>query len=178
MFETYNMAKLWNLPCIFVCENNGYGMGTSVERAAATTEYHTRGDYIPGIKVSYYLLSQHSSSTPYPQGHSEKKLTFENKIVTWQVDGMDVLTVREATKFAADFTRSGKVTVIYKYYIFNISDWMWCPGFKFFGIVCWTCLCNTVRPTSREQLRFGWSVSGSSIQFQNCLSSDCYLKRL
>jgi pyruvate dehydrogenase E1 component subunit alpha len=53
VYESFNMAKLWNLPVVFVIENNKYAMGTSIERSAATTNFSQRGSSfdIPGEQV-------------------------------------------------------------------------------------------------------------------------------
>jgi pyruvate dehydrogenase E1 component alpha subunit len=56
------MAKLWDLPCVFICENNQYGMGTPANRASAVTDFYTRGDFVPGIQVSTVIHSSVDAS--------------------------------------------------------------------------------------------------------------------
>ncbi|WMS45107.1 pyruvate dehydrogenase (acetyl-transferring) E1 component subunit alpha [Acuticoccus sp. MNP-M23] len=53
VYESFNMAKLWSIPVVYMIENNKYGMGTSVERASANTDLSQRGASfgIPGAQV-------------------------------------------------------------------------------------------------------------------------------
>ena len=53
VYESFNMAKLWGLPIVYVVENNRYAMGTSIERSSAQTNFAKRGEAfdIPGEQV-------------------------------------------------------------------------------------------------------------------------------
>jgi pyruvate dehydrogenase E1 component alpha subunit len=53
VYESFNMAELWKLPCIYIIENNRYAMGTAINRSSATTDLSKRGlsFNIPGEQV-------------------------------------------------------------------------------------------------------------------------------
>lgn len=95
LHEAFNLAMTWKLPVLFICENNMYAMGTSVERTSNVTDIYKLG-------AAYDMPSR-------------------------PVDGMNIMTVYEEIKKAAEHIRSGKGPVFlelktYRYQGHSISD--------------------------------------------------------
>ncbi len=68
--ETLNMARIWNLPVVYICENNQYGMGTDFRRVSAVTDFsRLAGSYdMPGEQVDGMdVLAVHEAIKQFAQ---------------------------------------------------------------------------------------------------------------
>lgn len=73
--ESLNMAQLWKIPCIYVCENNMYGMGTSLERAMSFSDvaqkscaYELASEFVDGMDV---LAMRHATERAVKRAREE-----------------------------------------------------------------------------------------------------------
>ncbi len=95
LHEAFNMAMLWKLPVLYICENNQYAMGTSVSRSSNVTDIYR-------LACAYDMPSR-------------------------QVDGMNVFSVYEAVREAAEYCRNGNgpmflEVLTYRYRGHSMSD--------------------------------------------------------
>ncbi|UAT42799.1 pyruvate dehydrogenase (acetyl-transferring) E1 component subunit alpha [Anaplasmataceae bacterium AB001_6] len=75
VYESFNMAAIWNLPVIYVIENNMYGMGTKINRVSPTEDLFNRGASfeIPGIKVDQMDLFNSLDALSEAKEHAMNK---------------------------------------------------------------------------------------------------------
>jgi len=95
LYESANIAALWKLPVIYLCENNKYAMSTPIEKSSAVAD-----------------LSARAAAFGMP---------------AMNVDGMDVLAVREAVWHGAERARRGEgpsliVSDTYRFEGHNVGD--------------------------------------------------------
>ena len=88
--EALNVASLWDLPVVFVVENNMYGMGTSVERASAVTSLHERGAaygmiHLPCDGMDIFKVRD-TFADAFARARKEKKPTFV-EVITYRYRG-------------------------------------------------------------------------------------------
>ena len=88
--ESLNLSKVWNLPILWVCENNKYGMGTTVDRASAVSEIRQKaeGYNIPNERINGMdVMEVRQASEKYLEYVREGNGPFFLEIITYRYRG-------------------------------------------------------------------------------------------
>ncbi|OGO26121.1 MAG: pyruvate dehydrogenase (acetyl-transferring) E1 component subunit alpha [Chloroflexi bacterium RBG_16_52_11] len=88
--EALNLSKVWNLPVLWVCENNRYGMGTSIERASAVSEIRQKaeGYCIPNSRVDgMNIMSVRSAAKEAVDFVRREHIPYFLEVITYRFRG-------------------------------------------------------------------------------------------
>jgi pyruvate dehydrogenase E1 component alpha subunit len=87
--ESLNLSMVWDLPVLWICENNQYGMGTAVERASAVSEIRRKaeGYCMPNARVDGMDILQVRAATEEALKHVRKNGPYLLEVVTYRFLG-------------------------------------------------------------------------------------------
>jgi pyruvate dehydrogenase E1 component alpha subunit len=88
--EALNLSKVWGLPVLWVCENNKYGMGTSVERASAVEEIYKKAEAynIPSRRIEGMdVLEVRNTALEVIEHVRKEKTPYFLEIITYRFRG-------------------------------------------------------------------------------------------
>lgn len=87
--ESLNLSMVWDLPVLWICENNQYGMGTAVERASAVSEIRRKaeGYGMPNARVDGMDILQVRAATEEALKHVRKDGPYLLEVVTYRFLG-------------------------------------------------------------------------------------------
>jgi pyruvate dehydrogenase E1 component alpha subunit len=88
LYEAANMAALWKLPMVFLCENNRYSMGTSVERhSAGGHDFHKKVYSVPGIRLNGMCVYNVKSAMEFAKEYAVENGPIMVSIDTYRYHG-------------------------------------------------------------------------------------------
>ena len=87
--ESLNLSMVWDLPVLWICENNQYGMGTAVERASAVSEIRRKaeGYGMPNARVDGMDILKVRAATEEALKHVRKDGPYLLEVVTYRFLG-------------------------------------------------------------------------------------------
>jgi pyruvate dehydrogenase E1 component alpha subunit len=85
--ESLNLAKIWNLPIVYICENNQYGMGTDFRRVSSVTDFSKMG-------VSYDIPGSQMDGMDVLRVHAAMKAAVERARKEHQPSFIEAVTYR------------------------------------------------------------------------------------